>query len=107
MRKLILLTAALVVAGILAAPRPSGAWVSAGLGIGYAGPYPYPYPYAYPMVPYVAPGYYPPPAYYPPPDYYPPEASWPSYGPDVAVRWNSYFAPKDYQPQIRGYTLPR
>ena len=103
MRKMILLTAALVVAGILAAPRPSGAWVSTGLGIGYAGPYayPYPYPYAYPMVPYA------PPAYYPPPDSYAPGAYWPSYGPDIAVRWNSYFEPKGYQPQIRGYTLPR
>jgi hypothetical protein len=32
---------------------------------------------------------------------------WPGYGPDVAVRWNSYFEPRGYQPQIRGYTLPR
>jgi hypothetical protein len=106
MRKLILLTAALIVAGILAAPRPSGAWVSTGLGIGYAGPYPYPYPYAYPAVPYAPPVYYPAPTYYPSYDYAP-GAYWPSYGPDIAVRWNSYFAPKDYQPQIRGYTLPR
>jgi hypothetical protein len=99
MRKLIVLLAALVVAGVLAGPRTSQAWVSTGLGIGYAGPYPY--SYAYPWVPYA------PPIYYPPPYYYPPEVYWPGYGPDIAVRWNSYFEPRGYQPQIRGYTLPR
>jgi len=108
MRKLILLLAALTLAGVLAIPRASEAWVSVGLGVGYAGPYPY-YPYAYPVVPYAPPIYYPPSAYYAPPYYYPPGAYWPSYGPDVAVRWNRYFDPRDprYQPEIRGYTLPR
>jgi hypothetical protein len=105
MRKLILLIAALVVAATLVAPRSSRAWVSTGLGIGYAGPYPY--AYAYPAMPYAPPIYYPPQAYYPPPYYYPPGVYWPGYGPDVAVRWNSYFEPRGYQPQIRGYTLPR
>src|SRR5260370_41862804 len=95
MRKLIVLIAALVVAATLVAPRSSRAWVSTGLGIGYAGPYPY--AYAYPV----------PPIYYPPPYYYPPGVYWPGYGPDAAVRWNSYFEPRGYRPHIRGYTLPR
>jgi hypothetical protein len=98
MRRLALLIAGLALAGVLATPASSHAWVSVGLGIGYAGPYVYPYPYPYP------PAYYPPAAFYPPAYYYPP-VFWPSYGPDIAVRWNRYFDPR--YPQIRGYTLPR
>jgi len=99
MRRLALLIAGIALAGVLAAPASSQAWVSAGLGIGYAGPYPYPYPYPYP------PPYYPPP-YYPPAYYYPPPfAYWPSYGPEIAVRWNRYFDPR--YPRIQGFTLPR
>jgi hypothetical protein len=107
-RKLALLIAGVVLAGILAVPGASLAWVSVGLGIGYAGPYGPPCPPAY-----VLPGYYPPPAYYPPVAYYPPPAYyyypppvyWPGYGPEIAVRWNRYFDPR--YPRIQGFTLPR
>ena len=112
MRRMVPLIAGVALAGMLAAPRASLGWTSVGLGIGYAGPYAYPWLYApsYPMPAYYPPpGYYPP-AYYPPPPYYPPAyygpgVFWPGYGPDIAVRWNRYFAPPP--PRIQGYTLPR
>jgi hypothetical protein len=103
-RKLALLIAVVALAGILAVPRSSRAWVSVGLGIGYAGPYAYPYPYPY-APGYYPPVYYPPVSYYPPVYYYPPPVYWPGYGPEIAVRWNRYFDPR--YPRIQGYTLPR
>src|SRR4029453_6671632 len=104
MHKLALLIAGVVLAGVLATPTSSQAWVSVGLGTGYAGPSAYPYPYPYAPA-YYPPPYYPPAAYYPPGYFYPPGVYWPSYGADIAVRWNRYFDPR--YPQIRGYTLPR
>lgn len=97
MRKLLLLIAGLVAAGVLVTPRVSEAWVGPGLGFGYAGPYPY-LPGVY--GPYYPPVIYPYPYFPPSPVYY-----WGSYDPDVAVRWNRYFDPPP--PIIRGYTLPR
>lgn len=100
------LIAGLLLASALVAPSTSAAWVNGGLGIVYGGPYAWgsqcPPPAAY-----LPPAYYPQPpvAYWPPTVYAAPPAYWPSYGPDVAVRWNRYFAPDG--PRVQGYTLPR
>ncbi len=106
MRRLPLI-AVLLLAGALVAPPGAAAWVRGGLGIVYGGPYvafgaPCP-----PPVVYAPPVYYPPPvmAYWPTPVLVAPPASWPSYGVDVAVRWNRYFTPDG--PRVQGYTLPR
>jgi hypothetical protein len=103
---------------LVAGARPADAWVNGGLGIVYGGPYAYaapcPPPVAYwppayyppPAVAYWPPAYYPPPAVaYWPPAYTAPPGTWPSYGPDVAVRWKRYFTPDG--PRVQGYTLPR
>jgi len=90
---------------LVAGARPADAWVNGGLGIVYGGPYAYAAPCP-PPVAYWPPAYYAPPAVaYWPPAYAAPPASWPSYGPDVAVRWNRYFTPDG--PRVQGYTLPR
>jgi len=99
-RHLLLILAGLALAGSLVLPSTAGAWFvgGPGLGISYAG-----YPYA--------PGFYggpvfPAPVFASPVLVSPvPPVYWPSYGVDIAVRWNSYFDPRDQQ--IRGYTLPR
>ncbi len=99
----------------LAAPAPARAWVNGGLGIGYRGPV-WGAPVGFPCAPGFVPGgfvpvapvpvYYAPPVVWAPPGVWvPPVVAWPSYGPDIAVRWNRYFTPE--HPQIRGYTLPR
>ena len=104
MRRLPLI-AGLLLTSALSAPRPSNAWVNGGLGIVYGGPYAYAAPCP-PPVAYWPPVYYAPPAVaYWPPAYAAPPATWPSYGPDVAVRWNRYFTPDG--PRVQGYTLPR
>lgn len=104
-----LLIAGIVLAGSLAGPRWAAAWVSVGGGIAYAGPYGWAYAVPCPPgapVPYVvAPGFYPPAVVPQPPVYAVPPVFWPSWGPDVAVRWNRYFVPDG--PRVRGYTLPR
>jgi len=115
-RLIVRLLPGLLLAAALLAPRASNAWVRGGFGIVYGGPYafvqPYPpplayYPPAYYPPPYYPPAYYAPPVapYWPGPAYVAPPASWPSYGPDIAVRWNRYFTPDG--PPVQGYTLPR
>lgn len=98
---ILLLLAGLALAGSLVMPGAAQAqpWFGAGLGISYAGGFPY------------AAGYYGGPVYPAPIFYGPvvvapiPPVYWPGLGPQIAVRWNSYFDPRDQQ--IRGYTLPR
>jgi len=100
-RHLLLLLAGLALAGSLVLPSPARACCGGpGLGISYAGGYPYaPGFYGGPVFP--APVVVSPPVFVSPV----PPVYWPSYGVDIAVRWNSYFNPRDQQ--IRGYTLPR
>jgi hypothetical protein len=103
-------SAVFLLAILVAGARPANAWVRGGFGIVYGGPYVYgapcPPPVAYWPPASYPPVYYPPPSVaYWPPAYAPPPASWPSYGPDVAVRWNRYFTPE--APRVQGYTLPR
>ena len=81
---------------VACAASPAAAWTSGGLGIVYAGPYVASCPWV---------GCAPVPVYAQPVAWCPPLVPWPSWGPDVAVRWNRYFAPEE--PRVRGYTLPR
>ncbi len=100
---ILLLLAGLALAGSLVLPGSARAqpWFGggAGLGISYAGGYPYAAGF-YGVPVYPAPVFVSPVFVSPIPPVY-----WPGLGPQIAVRWNSYFDPRDQQ--IRGYTLPR
>jgi len=102
-RHILLLLAGMALAGslLISVPAQAQPWFGggAGLGISYAGGSPY-------AAGFYGPPVYPAPVFYPPVYVLPvPPVYWPGLGPQIAVRWNSYFDPRDQQ--IRGYTLPR